>query len=268
MKKLLFFIISFVFLSSCLSQKKKEQIQKSDDHHKIAIGLLKVCDTRRALSHLIKAIKFDPKNFIVRHTLASTYYVMEDYEKASLQYLKSLKLEPNFTEARVSLAGAYIHLNELDKALEQINIAEQDQTYTGFLKRITYKAWLYYEKKDYVNAKKEMEEALSLPKGKTCFNYIKMGQIEMNLGNNLKQAEQMLKKAVVLCGRLAKQNLCVKHDFEELYSLALLHRTRFLLSSKSQADKNRAKYYFKIFLNKVKRGKRAVKARKYLKELK
>ena len=253
MKFLYLFFIIF-FLSSCVTQNKN--IQKSDDHHKIAIGLLQSCDKPRALSHLLRAVQLNPKDFIVRNTLAVTYYSMKDYEKAVLEYKKLLKLKPDLTEARVSLARIYIDLNQVAEALKQIKTAEKDMTYTGYLKLIVYKALANYKKKRYIHAKKGFDEALSLPRGKTCFNYIYFGRTEMALGN-LDSAEALLNKAVFQCKK--EKPVCESPKYEELMDLGKLYIKK--------RNKKKAKYYLKLFLKKTKAEKQIKEVKQLLKEI-
>ena len=248
-------ILFIVFcLFSCVTHKK--DIQKSDDHHKIAIGLLQNCDEPRALSHLLRAIRLNPKDFIIRNTLAATYYSMKEYEKAILEYKNILKIKPELTEARVSLARIYIDLNRLDQALKQIKKAEEDITYTDHLKLLTYKALANSKKKKYIQAKKDFDEALSLPRGRICFNYIHFGKTEMALGN-LTEAEKLLKKAVLQCSK--EKPLCNKPQFEEYLILGQLYIKK--------GDKKRAKYHLQLFLKKTTDKKKAKQARKLLKTI-
>ena len=253
MKFFYLFFICFL-LSSCSTQKK--DIQQSDNHHKIAIGLLKNCDRPRALSHLLRAIQLHPKDFIIRNSLAITYYSMKEYQKALLEYKKLLKQKPELTEARVSLARVYIDLNQPDKALQQIKIAEKDITYTDYLKLIIYKALANYQKKRYIQARKGFEEALSLRKGKTCFNYMYMGRTEIALGN-LDSAEDFLNEAVLTCKK--EKHLCESPKYEELLDLGRLHVKK--------RNKKKAKYYLKLFLKKAKEGKKIKEAKKLLKKI-
>ena len=248
----IFFIISC--LCSCISSDKN--VQKSDDHHKIAIGLLQNCDKPRALSHLLRAVQFNPKDFIIRNTLAAVYYSMEEYEKAVLEYKNILKIKPELTEARVSLARIYIELNQLNQALKQIERAEKDMTYTDHLKLITYKALAAYKKKNYIQAKKGFDEALSFPRGKTCFNYIHSGKTEMALGH-LTEAKQLLKKAVLQCKN--EKPLCSKPQFDEHLTLSRLYIKK--------ADKKRARYHLKLFLEKTTDKKKIEQAKKLLKKI-
>ncbi|MDE0092574.1 MAG: tetratricopeptide repeat protein [Oligoflexia bacterium] len=248
----LFFIV--FYLSSCMTQKKN--VQKSDDHHKIAIGLLKNCDKPRALSHLLKAVQLNPKDFIIRNTLAAIYYSMKEYEKAVLEYKRILKIKPELTEARVSLARVYVDLNQLDQALKQIEIAEKDITYTGYLKLIVYKALAQYKGNRYIKAKRNFNEALSIPRGKTCFNYIHLGRTEIALGN-LEEAEQLLKKAVLKCKK--DQPFCGAPQYEEHLVLGRLYVKK--------GDKKRAKYHLKLFLKKANEEEKIKKAKQLLKAI-
>ena len=255
-KNMKFFCLLFVLfcLSACLTQKKN--VKKSDDHHKIAIGLLKSCDKPRALSHLLKAIQLNPKDFIIRNTLAAVYYSMKEYKKAIAEYKNILKIKPELTEAKVSLARIYIDLNQPDRALQLIESAEKDMTYNDALKLITYKALANYEKKKYIKAKKGLEEVLSLPRGKTCFYYIHLGKTELALGNK-DSAESLLKKAVLQCKK--EKPLCHAPQYSAHLFLGQLYIKK--------ADKKRAKYHLRIFLKKSKDEKEIKKARQLLKKV-
>ena len=237
------FIILLFFLVSCQSQKK---IEKSDDHHKIAIGLLQKCDKKRALSHLIKAIDYDPKNFILRHTLAVNYYSLAQYNLAIKEFKKSLELEPKLTESFIGLSRSYIKLKKWKEASQSLQKAKKDITYTGQLKLIETVGFLEYEKGNYLNSQKKFEEVLSIPRGKSCFNYIKLGQSQMYLGS-LKSAEKSLKQALVECKKIEK-NPCAILDYEQYLAMAQLRI--------KQADIKSARYYIKLFLKKNKHNKR------------
>ena len=248
-----FFVLVFFVLSACVHQEKNKQ--RSDDHHKIAIGLLKQCDRERALSHLIKAVKYDPKNFILRHSLAATYYSMEDYKRSLAEYQKSLELEPKLTESRVSMVGLLIRVNQLNRAEKELIKAKKDKTYPDTLKLLVHQSWLDYEKGRYANAKRGFEEALSLKKGKTCFNHLKLGQTEKALGN-LEPALEQLKQALFKCREMDKMP-CYKHHYEEYFEIAEVYLKK--------QDKKKAIYYLKLFIEKS--GKEVEKAKELLKKI-
>ena len=209
-----YFVALLLFLSSCLTNQKN--IQRSKNHHKIAVGLISDCDKPRALSHLLRAIQLNSRDFLIRHTLATVYYSMGRYDKAFIELKRILKLKSNFTEARVNLARIYIDMNQPDKSLKEIGIAEKDMTYTNYLKLISQKALAYYKKGNYRNAKKWLAEAHSLPKGKNCFVYLNLGKTELALGE-LKQSELSLKKALSACAK--EKPICSKSTYEEHFVL-------------------------------------------------
>ncbi|MBC6416077.1 MAG: tetratricopeptide repeat protein [Bdellovibrionales bacterium] len=240
-----------------MSQKK---IQQSDNHHRIAIGLLKKCDKKRALSHLIKAVEYDPNKFILRHSLAVNYYSLNKYKKALVEFKKSLDLEPKLTDSLVGLAKTYLKLNELDKASNYLKKAEQDLTYPRSLEIIATKALLEYEKGNYLMAQKGFEDVLSLPSGQTCRNYLRLGQSQMYL-KFFDKAERNLKKAVINCKKLEK-NSCAILDYEEYFALAQLN-----LKKKNQ---KKARYYLNLFLKKSNTNTDEAmieKAQKFLKQM-
>ena len=253
MKRFSFFIVLLFFLS-CQTQQRN--VQKSDDHHKIAIGLIRECDKPRALAHLLKAVKLNPEDFLIRHTLATVYYSMDRYDKALIEFKKILKKMPSFTEARVNLARVYIDLNRPDLALKEMKIAEEDMTYTDYLKIISQKALAYHKKGRHLDSKKWLEEALSLPKGKNCFTYVQLGKVELALGK-LKRSEQLLKKALSVCKK--EKFVCSEPAYEEHLALAQLYIKK--------GDKGRAKYHLKLFLQKVKKGPDIKKANQLLKKI-
>ena len=254
MKHFCFFAL-LLTMSSCLTNQKN--IQRSENHHKIAVGLISKCDKPRALFHLLQAIKLNPKNFLIRHTLATVYYSMGRHDKALIELKKILKIKSDFTEARINLARIYIDMNQPDKSLKEIGIAEKDMTYTNYLKLISQKALAYYKKGKYRNAKKWLAEAHSLPKGKNCFVYLNLGKTELALGE-LKQSEQFLKKALSACAK--EKPVCSKPTYEEHFVLARLYVKK--------GDKKRAKYHLNLFLQKTKAGTDLEKqARKLLKKI-
>ena len=244
-----------IILSSCVTSKKN--IQKADYHHKIAIGLLSKCDKPRALSHLLEAIKLNPRDFIVRNTLAAVYYSMGQYHKALTEYKNILKRKSDFTEARVNLARIYMDIGHTNQSLKEIKKAEKDITYTNYLKLVSQKALTYYKQEKYELAKKWLEEAHSLPKGKVCFIYLNLGKTELALGN-FKESEQFLKKALFSC-RKEKKPLCQEPSYEEHLVLAQLYIKK--------RNKKRAKYHLNLFLQKTKTGSKIKTAKKLLEQI-
>lgn len=244
-----------------MSQQKN--IKKSEYHHKIAIELIKKdCDKPRALSHLLKAVKLNPKDFLIRHTLAVTYYSMGQYNKTSTELKDILKQKSDFTEARVNLARVYIDLNQAGLSLNELKTAEKDLTYPHKLKVLFTKGLAYYETGKYKKAEKLLKEAFSTPAGKSCFSYLQLGKTELALGK-LKDSEELLKKSLQICQK--EEPVCDKRAYQERFS----YEGHFVLGQLyiKKGDKKRAIYHLNLFLQKVKKGSHVEKAKELLKKI-
>ena len=252
--KNLYLFFGFFFLIACASSQK--QIEKSQYHHHIAVGLFKTCDKPRALGHVLKAIKFNPRDFLIRYTLAATYYSMNEYKKALVEFKKILRRKSDFTEAQLGLARVYIDLKQADFSLREIQKAEKDMTYPNPLKISSLKGLAYYHKGKYIDAKRALMEAQSFPKGKNCFTYLHLGKVELVLGD-LKESEKNLKKALSICQK--EKTVCDEPNHEEHLAIAQLYIKK--------GDKKRAKYHLNLFLQKSKKTSQIRKVKKLLKEL-
>lgn len=252
-----YFFILFLLCYGLLScQTRTKHIQQSEYYHKIAIGLINDCNHPRALSHLLKAVRLNPKDFLIRHTLGVIYYTMSEYDKAAMEFKQALRINPQLTEARVNLARIYIDQGKLKQALREIQKAEKDLTYSDYLKVVGLKGLAYYKQANYKEAKNWLTEAFSLPNGQNCFVYLNLGRAEMAL-KNLNRAEELFKKSLQICRREKPQ--CKEAAYEEYFSLAELYFKK--------RNKKRAKYYLKLFLKKRKKGPDVERARKLLKQL-
>ena len=249
------------FLTACVNQQKN--IKTSKYHHEIAIGLIqKDCDKPRALGHLLKAIRLNPKDFLVRHTLAVTYYSMEQYEKALIEFKKILKQKADFTEARVNLARVHIDLKQAGQSLKELKTAEKDLTYPHKLKILISKGLAYYEKGKYNMAEKFLKEAFSTPVGKNCFTYLQLGKTKLALGK-LKDSEQLLKRSLQVCQK--EKPVCDQDVYQENFA----YEGHFVLGQLyiKKGDKKRAIYHLNLFLQKIKTGIKVQKAKELLKEI-
>ena len=254
MKKIiLYFSISFLIIS-CQTGKKQKKL--SENHHQIAISLMKECDHRRALSHLLKGVKIDPRNFLIRYTLAVVHFTLKDYELALQQLRRVLKQNPKVTEARMTMARSYLELGKAGHALKEIKLAEQDKTYTNPLKIISLKGLTYFKNGELLKAKKQFQEILSIPSAGDCFTTLHLGQIEMKL-KNPKKAEKILKQARLICSN--EKSVCGKKNYDSHFFLASLYLQKNL--------KRKARYHFRVFLKTAKTNNPHVsKAKKLLKK--
>ncbi len=254
MKKiLLYFSISSLMVSCHMGEKRK---RLSENHHQVAISLMKECDYPRALSHLLKGIKIDSRNFLIRYTLAVVYFTLKDYTLAIKELREVLKQNPKVTEARMTIARSYLELGKIDKALREIKKAEKDQTYSKPQKIIALKGLAYFKKREMLKAKKEFKEFLSIPKMADCFTTLHLGQTEMAL-KNFKESEKIFKRARLICSK--EKPICEKKNYNSHFFLASLYLKKKM--------KKKAQYHLKIFLKLAdKNNPRILMAKKLMKK--
>ena len=239
--KTYFYLIFFVcVIVSCgLAEKQKRY---AHDHLSIAVSLIKDCDYKRAVTHLLKAISFSKKDPLLRHTLASTYFLMRQYDLAGKEFKKTLEIKKDFTEARVNLARTYIEQGSPNRALRELKLAEKDITYTNYIKLIGTKGLAFFKKKKYRQMEKWLLEMKTLAKTEQdkCFVFLYLGRMELTKGN-LDRAEGYLVQALTQCQKALP--LCEKPQFEEQYFLAETYVRK--------KDLSRAEYQLKVFLNRT-----------------
>lgn len=240
MKKILWLACLMIFLLSCETTKKKRRY--ANDYLSIAISFIKKCDYKRAVIQLLKAVSFEKKEPLLRHTLASTYFLMGNQALAAKEYKKALSFKKNFTEARVDLARSYIERNMIKKALNELNIAEKDITYTNYIKLVGTKGLAFFKKAEYEKAKKQFMEMkrLASESHDKCFAFLYLGRMELNKGY-LNEAETYFIKSLTECQKSTP--VCKKRKFEEQYFLAETYRKK--------KDFSRMKYQLKTFIDRT-----------------
>ena len=238
-----------LLLSSCQTGAKRAR--KGNNHHALAVSLISKCDNRRALKHLLKSVALQPKNFLARHTLASVYFFLGQYELAAKEFERILRIKPGFTEARVNLAKTYIERGKLEKALEEMKKARQDLTYASRWKITSQRGQAYFKKREFLKARQLFAETLTIPPAKDCFNTVYLGRALMAL-NRLEEAEETLIQAFPLCQN--ETPLCREKLHEEHFFLTHLYIKK--------RNRKKASYHLNIFL------KRAAAENPYLSEAK
>jgi tetratricopeptide (TPR) repeat protein len=107
-------------------------------------------------------------------------YRQKNYQGAIQKYQAAIKLVPNYPYAFFSKGYSHFYLKEYDQAIEDLNTS-LTQSYTPIeVYKIRWNA--YYDKKDYPNALKDIQEAIKIEPANAAF-YISQGDIyrEQNL---------------------------------------------------------------------------------------
>ena len=74
----------------------------------------------KAVASLMKALELDPDNYDANRELAGTYYYMQKYEDANVQYEKAIAIQPNYWEGHYLLALSLGSMSSAEKADEAI----------------------------------------------------------------------------------------------------------------------------------------------------
>ena len=240
MKKILWISCLMIFFLSCETAKKRRQ--QANDYLSISVSFIKKCDYKRAATQLLKAIPLQKQDPLLRHTLASTYFLMKKYDLAIKEYNKALLMKKNFTEARVDLARSYIEKGMVQKALQELQLAEKDITYTNYIKLVGTKGLAFFKKAKYKKAKREFLEMkrLASESQDKCFAFLYLGRVELHEGH-LNQAKDYLIKSLTECQKISPS--CEKRNFEEQYFLAETYRRK--------KDFSRMKYQLKAFISRT-----------------
>lgn len=111
---------------------------------------------------------------------ADTLYRQKDYRGAIQKYQEAVKIVPNYPYAYFSKGYSHFYLNEYDQSVEDLNTAFTQQYTPLEIYKIRWSA--YYNKKDYANALKDIQEAIKLEPANGAF-YAAQGDIyrEQNL---------------------------------------------------------------------------------------
>ena len=231
-------------LLSCQTALIKEK--QTDSYLSLAVSSIRQCNYRGALGMLQKAADLSRKDPLIRHALASVYFLMKEPARAAKEYRKALSLKKHFTEARVDLARVYIEAGLLDKALFELAVAEQDIAYQNHIKLIGNKGLALFKKGAFKEAKKQFEEIrqISSKNIDRSFAFLYLGRIHLSEGD-LSAAEDFFIKAFAERQKVSGRS-CKRPDFEEQYFLAETYRR--------QKQFARMRYQLKVFLNRTKAG--------------
>ena len=232
-------ILLFGTLFSCQLGEKRAKL--GDNHLAMGVSLLKNCKNQQALSHLLKAADLKKKDPLTQHTLALAYYALGRYSLAEKVLKRTLKINNKLTEPRVTLAKVYLERKQPVRALKELSLAEKDLTYPGYFKIVGLRGEAYFQRKNWIQAKKWFTEAeRETSEAGRCFTYTHLGRTELEL-KNYQSAVGFLNKAAVFCQK--RLSLCKKQKFHEQYFLAQGYI--------KLGQKSRSKYHLKIFLKRA-----------------
>jgi type IV pilus assembly protein PilF len=113
---------------SCASPNKGKRF--SLIHTEIGTSYLKDKKYPLAFRELFTAVELDPSNAIAHNNLALTYIASGKLEEAKTHLLKAIEIKSDYTDARTNLGALYLADKKYNLALEQLEAAQKDLTYT------------------------------------------------------------------------------------------------------------------------------------------
>ena len=236
-------VLTAASLLSCQTVLQKKQ---TDSYLSLAVSSIRNCNYRSAVGMLRKAADLSKRDPLIRHALASVYFLMKEHALAAREYRKALSLKRDFTEARVDLARVYIESGLLDKAFAELARAERDIAYQNYIKLVGNKALALFKKGDLKKAKQQFLEIrrLSEKSADRSFAFLYLGRIHLSEGG-LSAAEDFFIKSLAERQKAPKPP-CETPGFEEQYFLAETYSRQKRFA--------RMRHQLKVFLNRTREG--------------
>lgn len=193
MKSLLILLLILNF--SCASTDKGKRF--SLIHTEVGTGYLRDKKYDLAFRELFTAVELDPKNAIAHNNLALTYVASKKLEEAKTHFLKAIEINSNYTDARTNLGALYLQLKQYNLALEQLENAQKDLTYTEPEKLSANIGAAYFYTDQFVKAEESLKKAI-LSDRKYCLAHRYYGPTLHHL-NLQERAAKAIEHAISLC---------------------------------------------------------------------
>lgn len=211
-------------------------------HYQIGYFYSQKKEIRKALQALKKTVELEPNNPENYYLLGLAYQELKKYTLAEKVYQRALELKPDTVEVLLQLAVLYDQRKETGKAIEffrkvlslqpknaialnyigytcaeqGVNLEEAENLINQALEiepnnaaYIDSLGWVYYQKKDYENARIKLEQASQLLEDPVIFEHL--GDTYKILGK-LVEAKNVWEKAL----KLDPKNKNLKHKLEEI----------------------------------------------------
>jgi len=162
---ILWLTIVILPLISCATMG--EDIEKDQaiarDNQNLGDAYLRQGDYTRALRYYLEAAKYYDQDADLQYSLGLAYQEKGSYDRAIEHFKRALKLKPDMAPAKNSLGVAYIKAGDYDQAITVLKQMLEDQSYEIYTTPQYPKynlGWAYYQKKQYKEAEKYLQEAL------------------------------------------------------------------------------------------------------------
>ncbi|MFZ8859094.1 MAG: tetratricopeptide repeat protein [Thermocrinis sp.] len=121
--------IWLVFLLSCATATKEEQVKDWLYYYDLGMSALSAKNYSEAIANFFIATQKAPNEPKVWNSLGIAYMEVSEYEKAESAFRKTLEVDKKFTEARLNLGVMYFRKKDYENALREIKTALADEAF-------------------------------------------------------------------------------------------------------------------------------------------
>jgi len=127
--RFLLIFIWLVFLFSCASATKEDQTKNWLYYYDLGMSALSAKNYSEAIANFFIATQKAPNEPKVWNSLGIAYMEVFEYEKAEFAFRKALEVDKKFTEARLNLGVMYFRKKDYENALREIRTALADEPF-------------------------------------------------------------------------------------------------------------------------------------------
>jgi Flp pilus assembly protein TadD len=127
--RFLLILIWFVFLLSCAPTTKEGQVKDWLYYYDFGMSALSAKNYSEAIANFFTATQKAPNEPKVWNALGIAYMEVFEYEKAESAFRRALEVDKKFTEARLNLGVMYFRKKDYENALREIRTALADEAF-------------------------------------------------------------------------------------------------------------------------------------------
>ncbi len=127
--RFLLILIWFIFFLSCAPTTKEGQVKDWPYYYDLGMSALYAKNYSEAIANFFIATQKAPKEPKVWNALGIAYMEVFEYEKAESAFRRALEVDKKFTEARLNLGVMYFRKKDYENALREIRAALADEAF-------------------------------------------------------------------------------------------------------------------------------------------
>lgn len=127
--RFLLILIWFVFFLSCAPATKEDQVKDWLYYYDLGMSALSAKNYSEAIANFFIATQKAPNESKVWNALGIAYMEVFEYEKAESAFKRALNVDKKFTEARLNLGVMYFRKKDYENALREIRTALADEPF-------------------------------------------------------------------------------------------------------------------------------------------